>query len=183
MFDQLIQLIKENAGAVIDNDPNIPADKKQEVVGISKEAIVSGLQGMLAKGDIKDVLKVFSGNSGQITSSPVTSQINHTLEENLSQRLGLSSSQASGLASSIIPMILGKLVSKTNDPSDNSFNIQDIFNQLSNGKTSGLNVESLLNKFKGGLDQDGDGDVDLEDIKAVLGGSGGIMDKLKGFLK
>ncbi len=183
MFDQLTQLIKENADSLINNDPNIPSDKKEEIVGVSKDAIVAGFQNVLAKGGIKDVMKIFSGNDSQISNNPVTSTINQAFEENASQRLGLSSSQISGLASSIIPMILGKLVSKTNDPSDNSFNIQDIFNQLSNGKTAGINLESLLNKFKGGLDQDGDGDVDFEDLKSMLGGGGGIMDKLKGILK
>jgi hypothetical protein len=40
---------------------------------------------------------------------------------------------------------------------------------------------SLLSKFKGGMDKDGDGDVDMDDLKSLLGGGGGMMDKVKGF--
>ena len=74
------------------------------------------------------------------------------------------------------------LVQKTNDPNDSSFDIQGIFNNLSGGSTSGFNMQALLTKFKGaGLDHDGDGDTDLQDLtKMVSGGGGGILDKVKG---
>ena len=43
-------------------------------------------------------------------------------------------------------------------------------------------MQALLNKLKGaGLDQDGDGDTDLQDLTKMLsGGGGGILDKVKG---
>jgi hypothetical protein len=62
-------------------------------------------------------------------------------------------------------------------------NIQDIFNGLSNNKTSGLDIGGMFSKFKGGLDKDGDGDTDLNDLKSMFnGGGGGILDSLKGML-
>jgi Bacterial protein of unknown function (DUF937) len=183
MIDQLINLVKENAGDVINNNPEIPADKKDQVAEVAGNSIATGFQDILAKGGVKDVMKLFSGGSADVQSSPVTSHISSSLVENLTSKLGLSGSQAGGIAGSLIPSVLGSLVTKTNDPNDSSFNLQDLFNQFSGGKTSGFNVGSLLSKFKGGLDKDGDGDVDLDDLKSLFGGTGGMMDKVKGMFK
>ena len=70
-------------------------------------------------------------------------------------------------------MILGQLVNRTKDPNDNGFNIQDIFNGLSGGKTSGMDISGLAGKMmQGGLDKDGDGDVDLQDLMGMFSGGG-----------
>ena len=93
-------------------------------------------------------------------------------------------------------------MSKTNDPNDSSFNIQNIFNSLSGNSTSGLDIQGILSKFTGGgaanttnttannpLDQNGDGNVDLSDITAAFSGNktadnsgdgGGILNTIKG---
>ena len=45
-----------------------------------------------------------------------------------------------------MPGILQNLVTQTNDPGNNNFNIQDIFNSLSGGRTQGFDVQGLLGK-------------------------------------
>ncbi|MEP7258517.1 MAG: hypothetical protein ABI687_09015, partial [Flavitalea sp.] len=65
-------------------------------------------------------------------------------------------------------------------PNDKSFDLQSILNQFSGGKTEGLNINSIFDKFKAGLDKDGDGDVDLDDMKQMFSGSSSILDKIKG---
>jgi hypothetical protein len=41
----------------------------------------------------------------------------------------------------------------------------------------------MMTRFKGSMDKDGDGDVDLQDLKAFFTGSGGVVDKVKGLFK
>lgn len=180
MLENIINLVRENAGDAIINNPAIPNDRNEEAVHDASHSVISSLQGALSGGNVKDVMKIFSGRTDP--SNPVVQNATNQLTQNFSTKYGMSGGQASGIAGSLIPMILGQLAHKTSDPSNNGFNIQDIFNQLSGGKTSGMNMGSILDKFKGSLDKDGDGDVDLSDLSGLLGGgqAGGLMDKVKG---
>jgi uncharacterized protein YidB (DUF937 family) len=183
MLENLLNLVKQQAGSSIINNPAIPNEKNDEAVAVAGQSITGGLQQLLSQGGIKDVLSMFSGKQEIDSSNPAVQQVSGNVVQNLMDKLGLDQQQAGSVAGGLVPDVLKKLVSKTNDPNDNSFDIQSIFNSLSGGGTSGVNVQGLLNKFKGGLDQDGDGDVDLQDLTAAFsgkGGGGGVMDKLKG---
>jgi len=104
------------------------------------------------------------------------------------KKFNLDQGAASNIAGKLVPGVLQNLVSKTNDPNDKSFDIQGIFNSLSGGKTGSLDIQGLLGKVTaGGLDKDGDGDTDLQDVMAMFsgggnkaGGGGGILDTVKG---
>lgn len=181
MLDQLTNLVKQYAGDAIINNPAIPNERNDEVINETSSSIAGGLQNMLSSGGAQDILKMFSGNQS-VSNSAVTNNVSGGVIENLMNKFGLDRSAASGIANKLVPNVMQNLVQKTNDPNDSSFDIQGIFNNLSDGSTSGFNMQALLNKFKGaGLDQDGDGDTDLQDLtKMVSGGGGGILDKVKG---
>jgi hypothetical protein len=180
MLEKLLNLVRENAGDTIINNPSIPNDRNEEAVRDAGHSVVNSLQNALSGGNVKDVMKIFSGHTDP--SNAVVQDATSNLSQNLSGKYGLDGGQASGIAGSLIPMILSQLAGKTSDPSNNGFNIQDIFNQLTGGKTAGMDMGGLLNKFKGGLDKDGDGDVDLSDLSGLLTGAGGgsLVDKVKG---
>jgi hypothetical protein len=184
MLENLMSLVKEQAGDAIVSNPAIPNERNQEAIAETGNSIVSGLQNMMAGGGMKDVLKMF-GQGDTSASNPVVQNLSGGVVENLMHKFGLDKQAAGGIAGSLVPSIMKKLVSKTNDPNDNSFDLQSIFNTLSNGKTQGTNISDLAGKFtKGGLDKDGDGDVDLQDVSAMFSsnqqGSSGILDTVKG---
>ncbi len=182
MLDNLINLIKQNAGDSIINNPSVPNEKNDAAIQETGNSIVDTLKNALAGGNMKDILGMFT--KGNVDSSnPVVQQATNGAASNLQQKLGIGEQEASKIAGSLVPNVMNQLAQKTADPSDHSFNIQDIFNKLSGGKTSGMNVAGLMDKFKGGLDKDGDGDVDLNDLKAAFSGGGGIMDTVKGLFK
>jgi hypothetical protein len=181
MFDQLMDLVKKHSGEAIVNNPVIPNEKNEEAMQDASGSIANGLQGLLSQGGgIKDVLKMFSGQGG---GNAVNQHISGGFIQNLMDKFGLDKQQAGNVADKVVPNVLNDMVKKTNDPDDKSFDIQGIFNNLSGGQTSGLNIQGLLNKVKGGkLDLDGDGDTDLQDLLSVVkgGGSGNLVDKVKG---
>jgi len=185
MLDQLMNLVKQYAGDAIINNPAIPNERNDEAIQETSNSIAGGLQNMLSGGGIKDILKMFGGNQ-DASNSPVTNNISGGLIQNLMEKFNLDKGAASNIASNLVPNVMKNLVHKTNDPGDKSFDIQGIFNSLTGGSSSGVNVQGLLDKVKGGgLDQDGDGDTDLQDLMKVIPGGGtssggGIMDKIKG---
>jgi hypothetical protein len=190
MLHQIISLIREHADETIINNPDVPNEHNEAVVAEAGNSITGTLQSMLAGGQAKDVLSLFNTTPENLNSNPAVQQVSGNFMSGIMEKFGISSSQAMSIASGLMPMVLGKLVSRTNNPADNGFQIQDIFNQLSNNKTSGINISGLLTKFGGsGMDKDGDGDVDLNDLTAAFGGSGtsgqdgGLMDTITGMLK
>jgi hypothetical protein len=180
MLNNLFDLIKEQGSNEIINNPDIPNERNEEAVSLAGNSIVSGLQGAIGGGGLKDVLNLFSGG-GDVASNGVTQNIQGGFTQDMMSKFGLNQAQAGGVASTLIPNVLQQLVHKTNDAGDGSFNLQGIFNQLSGGSTSGLDVQSLMTKFKSGaFDVDGDGDTDLQDVMAMFKG-GGIINTIKGF--
>ncbi|HKG68339.1 MAG TPA: hypothetical protein VKA92_05690 [Segetibacter sp.] len=78
--------------------------------------------------------------SRQVIDNPVTQQAAGNFMDRLQSRFGLNVQQAASIANNLIPTVLKRLVQKTVDPADNSFNLQKIFNEVSGGKTGGPNV-------------------------------------------
>jgi hypothetical protein len=180
MLDNLINLVKQNAGDAIIKNPAIPNERNDEAVHAASNSIMDTLKQALSGGNIKDVLKMFSGNPSQASDSPLTQQATGSLIDKLKTQFGLNGQQAAGVADNLMPNVMNQLSQKTANPSDNSFNVQDIFNKLSGGKTSGIDIQGMINKYKGKLDADNDGDVDFQDLKGLFSGGGSVVDKVKG---
>jgi hypothetical protein len=181
MLENLFDLVKQQAGDTIINNPAIPNQKNDEAVKAAGDSVVDSLKNSLSGNQMSDVLGMFANGQAD-ANQPVVQQATGNFMEKLQSQFGLNGSQAAGIAQSLIPNVMNQFAQKAANPGDNSFDVQQIFNQLSGGKTSGMNIQSLLNKLKGGLDKDGDGDVDLQDLKGLFAGGGSVVDKLKGLL-
>ena len=160
------------------NNTAIPNDKNEASVETSGTSIVSTLRNALAGGRIGDVLGFFKNGGSQ--SDPIVQEATSNYAQDLKQTVGLDDVAAQDAAAKLVPQTMTQLASRTADPSDNTFNIQEIFNSLSGGKTGGVNIQSLLNRFG---DKDGDGDVDLQDLKSMFTGGGGLLDNVKGLFR
>lgn len=191
MLDQLFNLVKENAGDAVVNNPAVPNDQNEAVMKEAVGAITGGLQKELANGGFQNVLKTLGGSESATESNPVVNNISGNFVDNITQKLGISSGVAKTIAASLIPMVMGKLIHKTNDPNDKSFGLDDIFSSLTGGKTAGINLGGILGSLTGGgLDKNNDGKVNLDDLTSMVSGAaqgeqqkddgGGIMGALKG---
>ncbi len=179
MFENLINLVRQNAGDAVISNPSIPNEKNEVAVETAGSSIMTTLKNALSGGRLNEVLGFFK--KGKQGSPALVQEATDNYAHDLQNNLGLAPAEANKAAQGLVPQTMQQLATKTADPSDKSFNIQDIFNKLSGNKTSGFNMEQMLNKFTGGkLDKDGDGDVDFKDLRSIFGSGGGIGDKVKG---
>lgn len=188
MFDQLLNLVKEHAGSSIIENPDIPNERNEEAVADVTNNIAGGLQQALAGGQFKDVLSLLGGKGGDLQNNPLAGQLSGNAVSSLMEKFNLNQGQAGNIVSNLLPEVLNKFIAKTNDPSDNSLDLQGIFSSLTGGSTNGLDLQGLLGRVtQGGLDRDGDGDTDLNDIISMVkggasqqAGGSGMMDLVKG---
>jgi hypothetical protein len=203
MLDQLLKtLISQGQEQVIQN-PAIPNEYNQQVLGEAGNSIVSGLQGMLANGGLSQIMHLFSGGgSGQQTqaggiagllTNPIVQNIVQSFTGRLTQQYNVNPAAAQQVGNSLIPQVLQSLSQRVNDPGDSSIDFNSVIQSLTGGQAGNTNFNDLAARFgNAGGDVDGDGDTDLQDIIASVSGAarsqqqasgGGIMDMISGLLK
>ena len=208
MLENLFNLIKEQGQDSVIENPAIPNEQNDAVLADATHSVADGLQGVLAGGGLQNVLSLFNkengnGNGGgELLNNPIVSNIISNFTYKLTNKHGIAGEQASGIANNLIPGVLSKLVNRTNDPNNSSFDLSGIIGSLTgdgnNQSTvgNGFDLVSLVSKFtNGGLDVNGDGKVGFDDvISKITGGAkqqqeqaqtggGGLMDIIKGFIK
>lgn len=185
MFEQLTQLAQQFGQDAVVNNAAVPNEKNEAVIGEASNSVISGLQKIASEGGIEQLAGLFQGNNAADQSNPVVQKLTQELSGNLAEKFGINASDASGVASKLIPQILGALVGKAKDPNDSSFEISDIIGAISGGGDN-AGIMEAISKYGGqfGLDQNGDGKVDLSDAMDAVnkkgGGIGGMLGGLFG---
>lgn len=134
MIENLNNLVKENASAEIINNNAIPNAQNEEAVREASTAIEDSLKTSLAGGNVTQVANLFNGTSDNAATNPVTKQATTNFMDRLQSRFGLNVQQAANIANNLIPTVVKKLVQKTNDPNDKSFDLQKNIQRSERGK-------------------------------------------------
>jgi uncharacterized protein YidB (DUF937 family) len=142
MFEQLLQLVKENAGEAIVKNPVIPDERNEEAIETSAGSIMNSLKSQ-AGGGLDSILDIFKG-SGQVSSSPVIQNLTSGVAGDLMKKFGIDQAAAGNIVQQIVPVVMDKLKSKTNDPNDSSIDLEGIIGSLT-GKGGG----DVLDKIRG----------------------------------
>jgi hypothetical protein len=72
-----------------------------------------------------------SGNTQP--TNPVVNSVTQNVTGDLAKKFNLNSSQASGIAQQLIPVVMNQLVKKTNDPNDKSIDMNGVMSSLTSG--------------------------------------------------
>ncbi|MFZ4797959.1 MAG: hypothetical protein ACOYMA_10715 [Bacteroidia bacterium] len=162
MIENLINLIKENAGDLIVNNQAINNEHNDAAISETGSAIINGLKSEVSKGNIAGLTDILKSN-GNLSNNPIVSGIISNLGTTLASKFNVNSVDAGNIAQSLIPQVMDQLISKTNDPNDDSFNVQGLLSNLGGSGLSGM----LVNMFGSNKNE---------------GESGGLGGMLKNFL-
>ncbi len=147
MLDQLVNLVRQNAEESIVKNPAVPNEANDEAIKDVASQIFNGLKGQASQGNLQDLMGMLQGGGqSAIQGNPLTSSLVSNITSNLAAKFGISPQVASGIASTLIPMVMKQFVDKTNDPDDKDFDLQDVVKSV----TGNSNVGDILSQFTGG---------------------------------
>jgi uncharacterized protein (DUF2267 family) len=167
MLENLEQLVRDNAQELIVNNSNVPNENNEAAIQAASGSIFDTLKSQLTSGNIAELANVFNQN-GNAQANPVVQQATASFTDKLAG-FGINAETAKSIGASLIPVIMGKLVNKTNDPNDSSFNIQDMLGKFAGGTDGKFDLTDVMGMFTGGGQN-----------QAGQPGAGGMLDKLKG---
>lgn len=132
MFEQLLQLVKENAGDAIINNPAIPNEHNDAAIETAAGSLFDNLKGAAAGGNLDGIMNLFN-QGGDVSNNPLVNNLSSGVAGDLMKKFGLDSGAAGNIVQSLLPVVMNKLVNKTNDPGDSSFDLQGIIGSLTGG--------------------------------------------------
>lgn len=128
MINEIFNLVEKYAGEVITNNPDVPDAKKNLAIETTTDAVKDSIKGYLNPTNIAALASMLSGSKSSSQSSSITDTLKNAVIGALSNKAGLSSTVSSGIAASLIPMLISVVTKKMNDPNDSVFDVQSLVN-------------------------------------------------------
>jgi hypothetical protein len=173
MLDQLLSLIQQNAQQGIVQNDAVPNDQNEDVMRTLLGSITGGLQQQAEAGNISGLMGLLSGKEGTSSSglmnNPIVASIANNAIQAIMQKFGLSGGAAGGIVSSVLPGVIGSLISKMSNPTDSSFDFNGVLGSLLGGgsqQSAGASSGFDFNQIGYAM---ADGKLDMNDLIRVGG--------------
>jgi hypothetical protein len=173
MLEQFTQLIQQSGQQSVINNPEVPNQYNDGVIAEAQNAIISTFGQLNANGETQQVNEALES-----ADHPVTQNIQQNFAGNIMEKFGINGATAASIAATLIPTVLNAIKGgQQGGGAGNGFNIQDILSSIAGGNFGGAlgglgggNIQSTISNIGGklGLDKDGDGDVDLNDLTKMF---------------
>ncbi len=173
MLDQLMGLIQDNSQQAIIQNPELPNSQNTEVMQTLLGSITGGLQQQAQAGNVQGVMGLLSGKDtgGGLMNNPIVASIAGNAISAITQKFGLSNGAAGGLVASVLPGVIGGLISKVSNPGDNSLDFNGVLGGLLGGGGAASGTAAASSGFD--FNQIGyamaDGKLDMNDIMNIGG--------------
>lgn len=181
MLDQLMQLIQQGSQQAVSENPAIPNEHNEAIQQEAQRSITNSLQGLANTGDLQRLTESVQQGNMPSPDDPVVQRISGDFSGNIMQKLGLNSGMAKMIAAAVIPMVLGKIMKGSGAPGANQqqggFDLGGLLSSITGGNAGTASTSGsgggLMDQISSigaqlGLDKDGDGDVDLNDLTQLF---------------
>jgi len=183
MFEQLLGFVREASQEAVVQNPAVPDEHNEAVIQEAATTVQTGIQDIYQQQGAAGIKQLFQSADQGNTNSPQVQQLSGNFVDNLTSRLGISKGMAGGLAAMLIPMLLRKMMHHNSQGNTGSgFNMGNILGSILGGgalggmfggnssqpQTGGGGMMSQIGASLG-LDRDGDGDTDLNDLMSMFG--------------
>lgn len=153
MLEQLMGLIQDHSQEAIVKNPAIPNEKNQDAMQTIMSSVTNGLKNQVVggQGGLGALTSLLGGqtglSAGSLMSNPIVANIAQQAITSLMQKFGLDKTAAAGIVSQVLPNVMNSLITKTNDPNDTSFNLNDITGAFADGQFDMNDVKNIAGKF------------------------------------
>jgi hypothetical protein len=130
MFDQILDLVKNQLGGNPQVAQQIPAGKAGDIHHEIATHVNNGIKQQASQGGIGGLLSSLAGGLG--SGGTVTNAIEGGLVASLGSKFGLPPA-ATGAIAAALPGLLQKFAHKANDPNDSSITADSITKSISGG--------------------------------------------------
>ncbi len=173
MLDQLMQLIQQSGQQSVVENQEVPNAQNGEVLNEAQNSIFRGLQELQTSGQMNNLLEAFQNDPNALQNNTSVQNISNQFVGNLTEKLGISKATAGSIAASIIPAVLGKILGGNNQQQKDGFDLGGLLSSLTGNSANPTGNSGLMGTInsigtKLGLDKDGDGDVDMNDLSKLI---------------
>jgi len=174
MLDQLMGLIQDHSQQAIVENPEIPNSQNTEVMQTLLGSITGGLQQQAQAGNVQGIMGLLSGKEtgSGLMNNPIVASIAGNAISAITQKFGLSNGAAGGLVASVLPGVIGGLISKISNPGDSSIDFNGMLGGLLGGSGAAATTGAAANS---GFDFNqigyamADGKLDMNDLMNIGG--------------
>lgn len=177
MFEQLMDFVRQQTQESVVQNPEVPNEHNEAVMQEAASSVQTGIQQIYQQQGASGVKQLFQSAEEGRTDAPQVQHLNSNFADNITSKLGIPKGAAMGIAMAVIPMLLRNMMKRGGNQSG-GFDLGSILGSvLGGGKSQAApnNPHSTGGGILGnlgaslGLDRDGDGDTDLNDLMAMFG--------------
>jgi len=135
MFENLFQLVKNNAGTAVIENPEIPAKFHEAILNEASSSIIDVLKGQMESGKLRDLVKYFQ--YPEIYKNPLVTSVVNKFATRLNKYYGIDPVSSLKIANSVIKPAMLDLIRQTKNEQNKEFALSSFLSKI-NGNRADL---------------------------------------------